>query len=123
MAASTCFSSPKMVHTIGAQCGQRWRAAAITSSPLPSGRPRSTSSTSGMSVQGGTSAASASARVATAHSKRMSGAAFSVATSAMRVAASSSTTATRIGASAAATGEGSETVMVDIITHLGFEVM
>ena len=118
IAASTCSSSPKIVLTIGATPGQRVRAAAITSSPLPSGRPRSTSSTSGACAIRSPSAASASARVAAAQSSRMSGAAFSAATSAMRQAASSSTTATSMALAAGDVG-----VMRAACRHLAGAVM
>ncbi|CFW21733.1 Uncharacterised protein [Bordetella pertussis] len=92
MERSTWTSSPNMVLTMMPQSRHRRRACQMTSMSEPSGRPRSTSSTS---AGGPCSMASASAHVCAWARTDMPGSCAIAATTAWRNAGSSSTMAIR----------------------------
>jgi hypothetical protein len=93
MLASTFSSSPKTDTTSGSQPGKRATASRITSSPVPSGMPRSTSSTSGM-VAVRASQARASCTLPALPSQKRRGLRCTLASKKARARLSSSTTST-----------------------------
>jgi len=93
MLARTFSSSPKTDTTSGSQPGKRETASRITSSPVPSGMPRSTSNTSGMVVVR-ESQPSASCTVPALPSQKRRGLRCTLASKKARARLSSSTTST-----------------------------